>query len=44
METWSDNGSFSSDEKPKVEARINLCLMVIDDEVCNDQLDDYDTL
>ena len=32
------------DEKPKIHDKANLCLMAIDDEVCNDELDDYDIL
>ena len=32
------------DEEPKIQAKANLCLMAIDDEVCNDELDDYDDL
>ena len=32
------------DEEPKIQANANLCLMAIDDEVCNDELDDYDIL
>ena len=32
------------DEEPEIQAKANLCLMAIDDEVCNDELDDYDIL
>ena len=32
------------DEEPKIQAKTNLCLMAIDDEVCDDELDDYDNL
>ena len=42
--TWSDSDHSSSDGKPKMEAKANLCLMVIDDEVCLDELDDFDNL
>ena len=32
------------DEEPKIQAKANICLMAIDNEVCNDELDDYDIL
>ena len=32
------------DEEPKIQAKANICLMAIDNEVCNDELDDYDDL
>ena len=32
------------DEEPEIQAKANFCLMAIDDEVCNDELDDYDIL
>ena len=32
------------DEEPKIQAKANLCPMAIDDEVCDDELDDYDDL
>ena len=32
------------DEEWEIQAKANLCLMAIDDEVCNDELDDYDIL
>ena len=39
--TWSDNDPSSSESEPKIEIKVNLCLMAIDDEVC---LDDFDKL
>ena len=42
--TWSDSDPSSFDGKPKMEIKANLCLMVRDDEVCLDELDDFDTL
>ena len=36
--------TFYEYEKPKIQAKANLCLMTIDNEVCNDELDDYDIL
>ena len=36
--------TFCDDEEPKIQAKANLCLMVIDNEVCDDELDDYDDL
>ena len=44
VETWSNSDSSSSDGVSEVETAINLCLMKNDDEVCDDKLDDYDTL
>ena len=32
--TWSDSDPSSSDGEPKMETKANLCIMVIDDEVC----------
>ena len=32
------------DEEPKIQAKANIFLMAIDDEVCDDKLDDYDIL
>ena len=40
----SGNDPSSSNGEPKVEVKANLCLMAKDDEVCNDELDDYDNL
>ena len=42
--TWSDNNPSSSDGELKMEIKSNLCLMEKDDEVCLDELDDFDTL
>ena len=42
--TWSDSDPSSFDKESKIEAKANLCLMVTDDEVCNDELDDHDNL
>ena len=42
MATWFDSDSFSFDEEPDIQAKANICLMAIDDEVCDDELDDYD--
>ena len=39
--TWSDSDPSSFESEPKIEIKANLCLMVIDDEVC---LDDFDKL
>ena len=38
---WSDSDLSSSESEPKKEIKANLCLMVINDEVC---LDDFDKL
>ena len=32
------------DEEPEIQAKAKICLMKIDDEICNDELDDYDIL
>ena len=42
--TWSNSDPFSSDGKPKMEIKTKLYLMEKDDEVCLDELDDYDNL
>ena len=43
--TWSDSDPSSSDSEPKMDIKANLCLMAIDnDEVCIDDLDDFDRL
>ena len=44
MATWSDNDPFSFESKPEMEIKDNLCLMTKDDEVCLDDLDDFDAL
>ena len=31
-------------EEPEIQAKANICLMAIDDAVCDDELDDYDIL
>ena len=31
-------------EELEIQAKANICLMAIDDEVCDDELDDYDIL
>ena len=36
--------TFCDDEEPKFQAKDNLCFMAIDNEVCDDELDDYDDL
>ena len=40
MATWSDSDSSSSDEESEIRAKANLCLMTIDNEVCDDELED----
>ena len=43
--TWSDNDPSSSESEPKMDIKANLYLMAIDDdEVCIDDLDDFDKL
>ena len=44
MATWSDNNPSSSESKSKMEIEANLYLMAKDDEVCLDDLDDFDAL
>ena len=44
MATWSDSDSFSSKSEPDMEIKANLCLMAIEDEVCIDDLDEFDKL
>ena len=44
MATWSDSDPSSFDRELEMEVKANLCLMVKDDEVCIDELDDYDNL
>ena len=44
MTTWSDSDPSSSNGELKMEAKANLCLMKIYDEVCLDELDDFDNL
>ena len=40
--TWFDSDPFSSDGEPQMEIKVNFCLIEKDDEVCLDELDDYD--
>ena len=42
--TWSDSDPPSCNGEPKIEIKANLCLMAINDEVCLDELDDFDKL
>ena len=43
--TWSDSDPFSSESEPEMDIKANLYLMAIDDdEVCIDDLDDFDRL
>ena len=43
--TWSDSDPSSSESEPKMDIKANLCLMAIDDdEVCTDDLDEFDKL
>ena len=44
MATWSDSDPSSFESDPKIEIKANLCLMKINDEVCLDELDDFDKL
>ena len=44
VSTWSDSDPSSSDSELEMEIKENLCLMAIDDEVCLDELDDFDKL
>ena len=42
--TWSDSDPSSSKSKLEMDIKVNLCLMTIDNEVCLDELDNYDKL
>ena len=42
--TWFDSDPSSSDGEPKMEIKANLLFLDKDDEVCLDELDDFDTL
>ena len=42
--TWSDSDESSSDEEAEINIKANLCLMAKEDEVCDDDLDDYDDI
>ena len=44
MATWSNNDPSSFESEPEIEIKANLCLMKINDEVCLDELDDFDKL
>ena len=45
MATWSDSDPSSSESESKMDIKANFCLMAIDDnEVCIDDLDDFDRL
>ena len=42
--TWSDSDPSSSESEPEMDIKANLCLKAINNEVCLDELDDYDKL
>ena len=42
--TWFNNDLSLSESEPKMEIKANLCLMAIEDEVCIDDLDEFDKL
>ena len=42
--TWSDNDISFPDEESKINIKANLCLQAKEDEVCDDDLDDYDDI
>ena len=44
MATWSNSDPSSSKSEPDIEIKANLCLMAIANDVCLDELDDYDKL
>ena len=44
MATWSDSDPSSFESEPDMEIKANLCLMAIEDEVCIDDLDEFDKL
>ena len=44
MATWSDSDPSSYESEPDMEIKVNLCLMTIEDEVCIDDLDEFDKL
>ena len=44
MATWSDSDPSSSESEPDMEIKANLYLMAIEDEVCIDDLDEFDKL
>ena len=44
MATWSDSDPSSSESELDMEIKANLYLMAIEDEVCIDDLDEFDKL
>ena len=44
MATWSDSDPSSFESESNMEIKENLCLMAIEDEVCIDDLDEFDKL
>ena len=44
MATWSDSDPSSSESESDMEIKANLCLMAIEDEVCINDLDEFDKL
>ena len=44
MATWFNSDSSSFESESNMEIKANLCLMAIEDEVCIDNLDDFDKL
>ena len=42
--TWSDSDVSSSDEESKINIKADLCLMAKENEVCDDDLNDYDDI
>ena len=42
--TWSDSHVSSLNEGSNINIKANLCLMAKEDEVCDDDLDDYDDI
>ena len=44
MTTWSDSDPSSSESEPEVDIKENIYLMAIANDVCLDELDDYDKL
>ena len=44
MATWFDSDPSLSESEPDMEIKANLCLLAIEDEVCIDDLDEFDKL
>ena len=44
MATWSDSDPSSFESELDMEIKANLCLMAIEDEVCINDLDEFDKL